>query len=527
MIEPDRYYLLYGDGTEQRFEAASQNKLYIKLERQQFSALFGDFDTGFTVTDLTRYNRTLNGLRSEYGGERLQVSGFAARTDTGLVQDEIPGDGTSGLYRLSRSPVVIGSDKLRIEVRDRFELTRVIESRQLSPFVDYNLDFERGTIFFKRPVESRDQNLNPVFIVADYEVRTGGDDQTSAGLRVATKIGGDKLEIGASAVHEGSQTGDSQVYGADLKWRASANTRVRAELAQSQSDDPARADSAAAWLVEARHVSEKIEARVYGREQQNGFGVGQQLALEGGTRTAGADARYHINKELTVDGEVQHMQVLATDATRLLASTDVRLQKQGYSLGAGLRHVEDEAADGAQKTSDLASLTGSVDVLGGRVTLRGSHEAALGGKNASVDYPARSIAGVDYKLSGDTTLFGEYEHAEGADLTADTTRVGVRTRPWERTQVESSLATEATEYGPRTFANFGLTQGFRLNERWAMDVGIDQTNTLRGADLSPLNPNAPLASGRLNDDFFAAFLGAQYPQGPVVADQPPRASQLG
>lgn len=509
VIEPDRYYLLYGDGTEQRFEAATQNKLYLKLERRQFAALFGDFDTGFTVTELTRYNRTLNGLRSEYGGERLQVSGFAARTDTGLVQDEIEGDGTSGLYRLSRSPVVIGSDKVRIEVRDRFELTRVIETRQLSPFIDYNLDFERGTVFFKRPVPSRDENLNPVFIVADYEVRTGGDDQTSAGLRVATRIGGDKLELGASALHEGSQTGDSQVYGADLKWRASANTRVRAELAQSQSDDPARADTAAAWLVEARHVSEKIEARVYGREQQNGFGVGQQLALEGGTRTAGVDARVHVNKEFTVESQVQHLQVLATDATRLLASADVRMQKDGYSLGAGLRHVADDNA-GEQKTSDLASLTGSVDVWGGRVTLRGSHEAALGGKDASVDYPARSIAGVDYKLSSDTTLFGEYEHAEGADLTADTTRLGVRTRPWERTQLESSVASEATEFGPRTFANFGLTQGFKVNDHWALDVGIDQTNTLRGPGLSPLNPNAPLASGRLNDDFFAAFLGAQY-----------------
>jgi hypothetical protein len=83
-------------------------------------------------------------------------------------------------------------------------------------------------------------------------------------------------------------------------------------------------------------------------------------------------------------------------------------------------------------------------------------------------------------------------------------------RPWERTQIESSLASEATEFGPRTFANFGLTQGFKWRDNWAFDVGVDQTNTLRGANLRPLNPNAPLASGTLNDDFFAAFLGAQY-----------------
>ena len=54
VIEPDRYYTLYGDATEQRNEAASARKLYLKLERKQFYALFGDFDTGLTVTELSR-----------------------------------------------------------------------------------------------------------------------------------------------------------------------------------------------------------------------------------------------------------------------------------------------------------------------------------------------------------------------------------------------------------------------------------------------------------------------------------------
>jgi len=49
-----------------------------------------------------------------------------------------------------------------------------------------------------------------------------------------------------------------------------------------------------------------------------------------------------------------------------------------------------------------------------------------------------------------------------------------------------------------------------FKERWAVDLGVDQSNTIRGADLEPLNPNAPLASGSLTDDFFAAFVGASY-----------------
>lgn len=509
-IEPDRYYLLYGDGTEQRFEAASQSKLYLKIERRQFVALFGDFETGFTVTELTRYNRSLSGLRADFGGERLQMQGFAARTDTGLVQDELQGDGTSGLYRLSRSPIVIGSDKLRIEVRDRFEPTRVVTSRELSRFIDYDLDYERGTVFFKEPVQSRDQELNPVFIVADYEVRTGGDDETAAGLRVATKIGGEKLEIGASAVLQGAQAGDTRIIGSDLTWRVSPETRVRAEVAQSQSDDPLRPDSSTAWLVEGKHTSERIEARAWARETENGFGVDQQLTADTGARSAGVDARYKLTEKFTVSGEVQHQTVLASDANRLLASADLRMNEDVYSVGVGLRHVADEDVSGDERVSDQAFVTGSVDLWDGRLTLRGSHDASLGGRDESVDYPARSLLGLDYNFSGDTAAFVEYEHAEGAQIESDITRVGVRTRPWERTQVKSSVSSQATEFGPRTFANFGLTQGFKWKENWAFDVGVDQTNTLRGPDLEPLNANVPLASGSLTEDFFAAFLGAAY-----------------
>ena len=45
VVEPDRFYTLYGDATEQRFEAATARKLFVKLERRQFAALFGDFAT--------------------------------------------------------------------------------------------------------------------------------------------------------------------------------------------------------------------------------------------------------------------------------------------------------------------------------------------------------------------------------------------------------------------------------------------------------------------------------------------------
>ena len=105
-IDPNKYYTLYGDGAEQRYDAQTQSKVYVKLERDDFVALFGDFDTGFNQTELTRYTRRMNGARGEYYGDRVRLQGFAAQTNQGFIRDDIRGDGTSGEYHLSHGGVV-------------------------------------------------------------------------------------------------------------------------------------------------------------------------------------------------------------------------------------------------------------------------------------------------------------------------------------------------------------------------------------------------------------------------------------
>ncbi len=510
VIEPDRYYLVYGDGTEQRFEAASTERVFLKLERREFVALFGDYDTGLTVTELTRYSRSLTGLKADYGGERVTATGFAARSDLGYVRDELRGDGTSGLYRLTRRRLVINSDKIRLEVRDRFRSERVLETRELARFLDYRIDYTDGTVFFSEPIPSRDGSLNPVYIVAEYETQGTGEEVTSAGGRAAARTADGSLEVGVTAIQHGAPEGDTRVAGVDLRWRATPITEVRAEAAYSDSDHSSRPGSGTAWLAEVRHVSERLDVIAYAREQDEDFGVGQQAISEAGTRKVGADLRWNIDERWAVQGQALLQRQTDTDAERRLGSVEIRHATSDSTVAVGLRRVDDRDATGAGRRSDQAYLTGSVDLFEDRVTLRATGDATLGGRDASSDYPARALIGVDYHLAPETTLFAEWEHADGAAIASDLTRVGVRARPWERTQIVTAVSQQASEFGPRTFANFGLTQGWRLSDRWTLDLGIDQSNTLRGADLAPLDPIVPLASGSITEDFFASFVGAQY-----------------
>ena len=508
-IEPDRYYTIYGDASEQRFEAASREKLYLKLERGRFYALFGDYETGLGVTELSRYSRTLTGVKAEREGDVLSFQMFATDTDQDYVRDGMQGDGTSGLYRLSRRQIVINSDKVRLEVRDRLRPEQVIERRPLSRFSDYSIDYFDGTLFFRQPVPSRDTDFNPVFIVAEYEVQ-GGRKSVTAGGRAAVKLVDDKVEVGASLVHQGAAAGDTDLAGLDLRWKISDATRLKAEVARSRSDDPLRADGASAYLAELQHVTERVDARLYVREQQAGFGLDQQLGVDSGARRAGLDGRVRMGQHWLARGELYQQEVLDTGASRVQATAEVRRESANVKLGVGLRDVRDESPTAPTLISTQGFVGGSVELWQDRIQLRASQDIGLRSSDASSDFPARSLVGIDYRWRPNTTFFADYEHASGAALNSDTTRLGVRTQPWHGAQLQSSVGQQFTENGARLYNSLGLTQGWTLNERWSLDVGVDQNRTLRGATLRPLNDRVPLASGSMNDDFLAAFAGALY-----------------
>ena len=65
IIDPNAYYTVFADNTQRLYDAASHEKLYVRVESAAFYALFGDFDTGFDQTTLAAYQRTLTGAKGE------------------------------------------------------------------------------------------------------------------------------------------------------------------------------------------------------------------------------------------------------------------------------------------------------------------------------------------------------------------------------------------------------------------------------------------------------------------------------
>lgn len=513
-IDPDAYYTLYGDASETREDAPTRRKLYVKLERGQANALFGDFETGYTVTELSRYSRTLNGVRVEGGAEALHASAFAARGAEELGRDVFQGDGTSGPYRLQSRRLVVGSDRVRIEVRDRFQSEVVLETKTLQRGLDYDIEYLDGTIFFRRPVPSRSENFDPVYVIVEYETVGTGEEVTTAGARATYELA-QGIEVGATVVHEGGTAGSRQLGGLDARVRFGEATEVRIEAARTRSEDPTRPADGLAYVAEIAHVSEAAEARAYVREQEAGFGLGQQTATEAGTRKFGAEGRVRLTDLWSVRAVGYEQQSLETRDERRLGEGEVRFAGLRNNAGVGLRSVRD-VRDGVDQQSDQAFAGVTHDLYDGRVLLKASAEAALGGRDTSRDFPDRSRVGADWRFLPDYVAFAEYERARSSVEAQDLTRVGVRAQPWAGGQLESALNDAATENGARLYSSLGVTQSWRRGERWTYDVGLERAATLRGGDLPPLVGVRPPVGGVAPgiaapaDDFTAAFLGAGF-----------------
>lgn len=522
-IDPQAYYTVYADRSERRYDAASLRRLYLRLERPQFTALFGDYETGFDEAELARYVRSFNGAKAEFNNGRIKATAFAADTPFRHRREELQGNGLSGPYALAARDILPNSETLVIEVRDRLRSDRIVDRTTLTRYVDYDIDYVGGLIRFKSPVLSRSSSLDPQFIVVDYEIDGIGERVINAGARAAWRTADGKLQVAATAIRDETDTDTTLLGGADVRYRPDAATEIRAEIAVT--DRNAKADAlvaegtSTAWLVEAEHHGSKVDLLAYARQQDGAFGVGQNNASETGTRKIGADVRARLTDALSVSARAWQEDYLLSDARRRAGEALVEYRTKSTDLRAGVILADDRLADGREASSTLAQLGATQRLFGNRLELDAQTEFALSDANDSVDFPARHRLSARYAITPGIGLVGAYEIAEGENVKARTARLGFDVKPWTGARlVATANRQDIAEYGPRSFAAYGLAQSLPIGKNWTVDLSVDGNKTLSGIDPARvLNLDHPVASGghlgsdgSIAEDFTALTAGATY-----------------
>jgi len=504
-LNPDAFYTLYGDNAINQHEAKSSSKLFVKLEREQFFMLFGDYRTNMTVTELSRYERTLHGIHSEYKGRNYRLNTSISETKNKHQRDEIPGDGTSGEYHLTQS-VIPNSEVIILETRDRFHPEIIVSQRLLALHADYEIDYDSRSLFFKFPIASRDFNLNPNFIVVNYESETNAKKSIAASGRIAYLTDDGKTEIGMSLIHENTTHGISgDLIGSDITYKLDDETTIKAEIAHSQTQSQST-PSGNAWLLEARKKSSLLTGRAYIRQQDASFGLEQQNMSERGTRKFGADGRYQLGNDAYLQGDIYRQENLDNSNLRDQISLEFGKETKRARYGIGVRHSK-ELTNGISRKGTLLTLGGSVSPDNGRVTLRTHVEKNIGGRGANEAYPDRLIIGADIGLTDGVALFIERELTRSDDVDTTTDRLGLSSKLWEGASLKSSINREHQYGGDRTFATLGLAQHLSLTDKLSADLSVDHAKTIKDNQIEPVDSHQPAINGSIRDDFTAFAIG--------------------
>lgn len=299
-IDPDRFYPVYGDDSTTVWDAPTQGRFYVRLEGPGYRVLWGNFRTQLLETELAQVDRALYGFQgswtpeegqflggtTSFGEKRTQGELYAASPDSAAAREELRGTGGS-LYYLRHPELVIGSERVRIEVRDK-DSGIVLSVQTLAPQQDYEIDYLAGRILLSTPLPStatdgfavQNSSLagNPVYLVARYEfIPRGTDlDALNVGGRVSHWID-DTVRVGLTVDHQDQTGGDRELVGADITWRRSAGTYLRGEFAATDGPGDSEFNS-----------------------QDGGFNFGQA----GGALGAGADGQaYRVEAAVDLGDE--------------------------------------------------------------------------------------------------------------------------------------------------------------------------------------------------------------------------------
>ena len=504
IIDPSRYYTIYGDSSVRGVEAASKKKLYLKLEKENFYAMFGDFVTGLNDMKLSTYDRTLNGVKAEFNGERIQAQIFGSDSDQSFVKDEIKANGTSGFYRLSNKKIILNSEKITIEVRDRFQPNKVIRREEMTYLVDYTIDYFKGTIYFKKPIFSRDKDFNPVYIVVNYEVKSLVNSLT-AGARLSLTLLDKKMQISTTYIQEHLGAEKNQLAAIDMRLKVGDKGKFELEYAEStQSTTEGHNDGIRA---EYEHNGQNFYTNLYYKKTDKDFGLKQQTKESLDLETIGVESTYSLDSTLEAKSKVYREKRISTGETQDIIEATLLSSHETIQLEGGVRYIN-EHKKGVPTKQVIAGINKSF--FDNNLTLNIKREETVDTEE-SEQYPNRTLIGAEYQLSENNSLFVEEEFLEGATK-EEIQKIGILSKPWGGGTVQSSIANKKIKDGDRLFSVLGIQQSMKLSEEFNIDLGLDRAETIDGDKTDDFTSYS--SSINYNKDTLTSNLKLEYKQSP-------------
>lgn len=232
---PEDYYPIYGDKSTLINKTPSSEPLFLRLQSKDMDILYGDYALGFGGNRLSAYQRTLTGARIEMGTASHKIIAFGACTKQVKARDSLSGRGINGPYYLTNYPIVDGSEKIRIEMRDQRN-SQVFTAVEKERGKDYSLDYDTGRLIFDKPVPSFEGGIRYYIIVFyEYIPLDAGYKHNIYGFRGVINPY-HSLKLGTTYVREEQSPFDYCLYGVDGSFSPQKEFTIKAEYAETNGD---------------------------------------------------------------------------------------------------------------------------------------------------------------------------------------------------------------------------------------------------------------------------------------------------
>jgi hypothetical protein len=442
----DQVYPVYGDSSTVDYLTPSIDSVYFRLERtspvegaESDYILWGDYNTQefsrasqlFTAT-----TRQLHGFKGNYNLGNLQATLIYGNNLDGFQRDTIVPNGTSGFYFLSRRRVLGGSENVFLETEELNRPGTVVERKSLQRSLDYEIDYDRGTLLFRRAVLATE--FDPFGktlvrrIVVTYQFEDGGGTDLYAGRLQYNFSQAFEREswLGASYLREDRGSESAELYGLDFFVPLGADAKIVGEYARSAGNSLFRGGtSGSAYRLEINgNLAPGILGRAYYRSAEEGFTNNATYSLTPGQTRYGGQiaARLAPTTQLQIqaDREINFgvSPLLRTTFNDLFnpgreAAPGTRVDNSLTTLSAGLlqkigkvdvsvdfvhRSREDRITP-QRLNADTNQIVSRLSVpLAKKITFRAQNELNLSGDDPL--YPDRTVLAVDWAAMPGVTV---------------------------------------------------------------------------------------------------------------------------
>jgi len=493
-VDPVEQYPLFGDASVISYDAQSRSKLYAKLEQDESFLLFGDFNTNMVDNEFTAYNRTFNGLMGKYLHKGHQLQTFITATDRSMEQEEIRGEGISGFYYLGNGSLTRFSDKIRIVTKDRYHPETVLETRNLTRFFDYDINYVDGTLMFKQPVAALDGAGNPIYIIISYEFQGANSRSWIGGMRHKSQFGeAGKYKIGTTFIAEERAAANYMLYGVDAQAPITDKISVAAELAQSRTPETFGGDVNVGGAVRTEvsfnpttDINMKGYVRAVGDEFSNASQVGGNN--ERGSLKYGLNGHYLSSKYGKINTEYYQqsgsMGTSNTTNSRVFNMDVERRIKEKGVLKLGYENAFRERRNDADSLinedhSNLLKAQYNILLLD-HIQATFEHEQNLTLDNRTK--PTNSSVGLIYPITEQLEVYWKYRFIQGTGVNRQSV-LGFRSKIGENTDIEGKYEIGGITGEQRNRASIGLNNKWYLREDLIVNVALENTATVDSFEI--------------------------------------------